>query len=371
MNVNNFNTQIGSLAGGGSTGGNVILGTANLTTGADNTSPTYGGSISGSGTLAKIGSGTQTLTGINTYTGDTTISAGGLTIGGAGQLNSGAYAGNISNSGTFNYNSSAAQTLSGAISGAGSLTQTGAGTLTLSGNSGYTGPTTVTAGTLIVSGSLTGSVSALVASGGTLEVDGLLNNSATATLTDTGALQGTGSVGGITASGGTVSPGLTAANAFSSTGTLTAAGTVTLSSTTNFNIRLGMSGPGTDSDQLAINGGTIDLGSSTLNLTLGPGMSNLTPDSINTLYYVIVNGGSNPVTGMFAGLPNLSTININGGYSFQIFYNTDAVGNSDAGIGNDVVLEVTAIPEPGTCATMLCSLGMLIAAQRIRRRTRA
>ena len=38
LNMNNFPTQIGSLAGGGSAGGNVITGTANLTTGADNTS---------------------------------------------------------------------------------------------------------------------------------------------------------------------------------------------------------------------------------------------------------------------------------------------------------------------------------------------
>ena len=49
----------------------------------DNTSPaTYAGTISGTnGKLVKIGTGTQTLSGANTYTGGTTISAGALVAG--------------------------------------------------------------------------------------------------------------------------------------------------------------------------------------------------------------------------------------------------------------------------------------------------
>ncbi|MEO5716092.1 MAG: autotransporter-associated beta strand repeat-containing protein [Luteolibacter sp.] len=110
---------------------------------------TQSGVISGAGALTKSGSGTLSLTGVNTYTGATTISGGTLQIGGAGQLGSGTYAGNIANSGSFNYNSTANQTLSGVISGAGALTQSGSGTLTLSGdNSGYTGAVTVIGGTL-------------------------------------------------------------------------------------------------------------------------------------------------------------------------------------------------------------------------------
>ena len=76
--------------------------------------------------------------------GHTTISAGTLEIGGAGQLGSGTYAGTISNSGTLDYNSSADQTLSGIISGTGDLEVNGAGTLTLSADNTYTGTLTST-----------------------------------------------------------------------------------------------------------------------------------------------------------------------------------------------------------------------------------
>lgn len=62
-----------------------------------------------------------TLTGVNTYSGDTTIGSGTLEIGGAGQLGSGLYIGAITNSGQLLYNSSADQRLCGVILGAGSL----------------------------------------------------------------------------------------------------------------------------------------------------------------------------------------------------------------------------------------------------------
>ena len=55
-----FNSEtIGSLSrGGGSSGGNVTLGNSVLTVGANNTSTSFGGIISGSGGLTKTGSGT-------------------------------------------------------------------------------------------------------------------------------------------------------------------------------------------------------------------------------------------------------------------------------------------------------------------------
>jgi len=62
-----------------------------------------------------------TLSGVNTYSGDTAIGIGTLEIAGGGQLGSGSYAGSITNSGRFLYNSTADQSLHGVISGTGSL----------------------------------------------------------------------------------------------------------------------------------------------------------------------------------------------------------------------------------------------------------
>lgn len=79
LDLNNFDQTIGSLSGGGSTGGNVTLGSGTLTTGGLNTSTTFAGSITGSGGLVKIGTGTQTLTAVNSI-GATTVNGGTLDI---------------------------------------------------------------------------------------------------------------------------------------------------------------------------------------------------------------------------------------------------------------------------------------------------
>ncbi|MBN8419604.1 MAG: autotransporter-associated beta strand repeat-containing protein [Verrucomicrobia bacterium] len=83
LDLNGFNQTVGSLAGGGSTGGQVTLGSATLTLGGNNASTTFAGIISGAGgALIKTGTGTLTLSGANTYTGLTTVSAGFLLVGG-------------------------------------------------------------------------------------------------------------------------------------------------------------------------------------------------------------------------------------------------------------------------------------------------
>ncbi|MCX7417867.1 MAG: autotransporter-associated beta strand repeat-containing protein [Planctomycetia bacterium] len=115
VNLNGFNQSIGSLTGGGATGGNVDLGTnAILTVGGDNTSPTaYAGTISGSGTsgLTKVGTGSLTLTGASTYTGATTI-AGSGTLNLGGGTSTGSLASTILNlgGGTLNYTRTGSQT---------------------------------------------------------------------------------------------------------------------------------------------------------------------------------------------------------------------------------------------------------------------
>jgi autotransporter-associated beta strand protein len=66
----------------------------------------------------------------------------------AATLDSGNFAGTISNYGTLSLASSANQTLSGVISGTGELIKAGSGTLTLTAENTYSGSTTIEAGTL-------------------------------------------------------------------------------------------------------------------------------------------------------------------------------------------------------------------------------
>jgi len=144
---------------------------ANLTVAGSGTSggTTFASAISGAYGISNASSSTLILTGVNTYTGPTTISAGTLTIGGAGQLGGGTYAGNITNNGAFNYGSSAAETLSGVVSGSGSLTNSSYGTLTLNSANTYSGGTVLNGGTTSV-GNATALGTGLVAinSGATL-----------------------------------------------------------------------------------------------------------------------------------------------------------------------------------------------------------
>ncbi|ODA67265.1 Extracellular serine protease precursor [Methyloligella halotolerans] len=103
---------------------------------------TFSGDISGTGSLTKTNAGTLTLSGSNSYSGGTTISAGTL------QGDTGSLTGDIVDNAALVFDQTANGTFSGDISGTGSLTKSGAGTLSLSGSSSYTGGTTISAGTL-------------------------------------------------------------------------------------------------------------------------------------------------------------------------------------------------------------------------------
>jgi len=213
------------------------------------------GVISGIGSLTKIDAGTLTLTGNNTYTGLTSITAGKLNVGSALALGGG---GNITFSGgslqysasnTVDYspkivNSTSAISIDtnsqnvifastiGATN-TGGLTKSGAGTLTLSGNNSYTGGTTISAGTIAVgnNGAL-GTGSLTINDGGTLAN----NDTAAHTLTNS-VTTVSGTTNGVTFTGSqdlTLSNGLNSSSAAvkltktgSSTLTLTGASNVT------------------------------------------------------------------------------------------------------------------------------------------------
>jgi fibronectin-binding autotransporter adhesin len=196
--------SIGSLSGAGS----VYLSNSALTLGALNRDDVISGVIQDGtsaainayrqylgqqptnrtgGSLVKAGTGTLVLTGDNTYTGGTTISAGTLQLGDGGT--SGSIVGNVQDDARLVVNRSDSLTLAGNISGTGTLEQVGAGTTVLTGNNSYAGGTTISAGTLqLGDGGTSGSIVGDVLNDATLAF-----NRADA-LTFDGSISGTGAV---------------------------------------------------------------------------------------------------------------------------------------------------------------------------------
>ncbi|EGF9963359.1 fibronectin-binding autotransporter adhesin ShdA [Salmonella enterica] len=153
--------------------------------------------LSGTGSLVKIGTGELTLSGDNTYSGGTTIDDGVLIADNADSLGTGT----IANNGVLQVGEGE---LKNTLSGTGSLVKTGTGELTLNGDNDYSGGTTIDDGVLIADNADSLGTGA-VANNGVLQVgEGKLKN----TLSGTGSLVkiGTGELtlsGDNTYSGGT------------------------------------------------------------------------------------------------------------------------------------------------------------------------
>ncbi len=201
----NGNEQVRTISGSGA----IDLGSNALILGGnDNT--TYSGVISGTGSLAKFGTGVLTLSGNNSYSGMTQVSGGTLQLGASNVLantsvvNIGSGAtfdlggfndtiGGLAGAGTvalgagrLTVDQAANTVFSGPITGTGGLTKFGSGVLNLTGTSSYTGATFVNGGTLAIDGSLTSA----------------------ATINSGGTLTGNGRVGGVSVlSGGVLAPG--------------------------------------------------------------------------------------------------------------------------------------------------------------------
>ena len=237
------------------------------------TTLTVAGVIAGAGGLTKSGFGVVSLTGVNTYTGPTSLPLGILAIAadsGLGTAPATATAGQIAfdggtlsatanltldpnrgvsfttNGGNFLVNTSAVMNYGGIAAGAGGLTKTGAGTLTLSGANSFTGATALSGGTLAIgaTNSLPTSTALTTAAGTNLDVQ---NSQAIASLAATGAVAiATGQTLTVSGSTSTTSSGI-----FSGAGALTKAGTSTLT----------LTGASTFTGDTTINGGTLQFGS--------------------------------------------------------------------------------------------------------------
>ena len=120
-----------------------------LIVGANNATSEFAGLLQGSMALEKIGTGTLTLSGTNTYTGATTISAGTLKLTGSGTLGTGA----VTNNAILEFAYDSNVTFAKQTAGSGSIVKTGDGTLTLNNQSTFTGNVVVNGGTLVASAS--------------------------------------------------------------------------------------------------------------------------------------------------------------------------------------------------------------------------
>jgi fibronectin-binding autotransporter adhesin len=275
FNIATFSDTVGAVT---LTSGS-ITGTGGTLTGSsyDVRSGTISAQLGGSGVaLTKSTTGTVTLSGVNTYSGGTTVNAGTLQASGSGTF--GASSGSLTvNAGTADLNDTNQSV--GALAGSGgtilnngsttktltvgngnatggsyagviadhnnggtgilALTKVGTGTQTLTGTNTYTGATTVTGGTLEIAndgsttaGRLSNTSAIVVNSGGTLRLSGAgsadrINNSAGITLAGGTLAKGADVNEGSTSTIGLGALTLTANSTLDYTGT---AGTLTFAS---------------------------------------------------------------------------------------------------------------------------------------------
>jgi autotransporter-associated beta strand protein len=357
------------------------------------------------GTLTKIGSGTLTLTGTNSYDGGTTVSGGRLVATTSQSLLTdvvnNAELEFVTNGGNYSF--------SGTISGTGSLIKSGSEQLNLEGANTYSGGTIVAAGTLVGSAaSLQGPIvnrgivafgfdgdgtyAGVISGSGSLEVRGG-NLIVTGTSVYTGAttisggsrlavngalgstavtVQGGGELGGSGAVGGSVlvdgagilSPGNSIASL--SVGTTTFSGTAEFVPASTFEYEVdstNLGALGTAADLLVVNGGlNLDLNDETI-LTFTDLAS--TPQAFvdDTTIFALINyagawnGGLFTYNGSVLADGDRFTV---GSQEWEIDYNRTSSAGLDNFTGDYLpsssFVAVTAVPEPSTVALALAGL---------------
>jgi len=136
---------------------------------------TYASAITGTGSFLKTGTGNLGLTGLNTYSGGTTISDGTLFV-----TTASLPTGSVVNNATLQFNQTATGVFNGTISGSGTVIKGGRGSMSFTADNTYTGTTELVGGTLFIEGNqgaATGDVN--VASGATLGGTGTIGGNTT------------------------------------------------------------------------------------------------------------------------------------------------------------------------------------------------
>jgi autotransporter-associated beta strand protein len=335
------------------------------------------GNIGGAGALTKTGAGTLSLGGTNGYGGGTTVSAGTL------QGDSASLQGNIANNAAVVFDQAGAGTYGGNMTGSGALTKQNAGVLSLAGTNSYLGATQINQGGLEVLGgaSLGGTSSIHVSSLATLEVavagsaaspflqnagDTLIDGSFTGDFNNLagGVLHGSGSISGLLNldSGSQLAPG-------NSPGML-AAGAAILGggATLLFEINDAVGSAGVDSgwDLLDLNGAltinstsgdefVVELSSLTLANAPGPA-ANFNSSQSYSWAFITAPGGITGFSPSAFVVDDSAFVNSLDGGTFSV----DQVGNS-------LVLNFVAVPEP---ATFVLALAGVVAVATLGRRRR-
>ena len=145
MSAITTNAFIQSLAGSGSVISGSVAPNSLVITDAK-AGDVFSGVISGTGGLLITG-GTQTLTGINTYSGPTVVSPGANLIAAIQSI-----PGDVVNNGSFGFNQSTAGTYSNNMSGTGTMVIGGTGTITLTGQNTQAGGTRIESGASVMIG---------------------------------------------------------------------------------------------------------------------------------------------------------------------------------------------------------------------------
>ena len=329
--------------GNGGTTGSIVGDVTNNGSLAFNRSDTllFLGTITGTGALNQVGSGTTVLTGNSTYRGGTSISAGTLQLGNGGTT--GSIMGDVTNNGKLVFNRSDDVIFPGTISGNGSVTQAGSGMTVLNTNNPYTGGTTVAAGVFVVgdashiTAALSGGGNTTVTSGATLggfgSVTGSVTNNGTIAVANALArFTGSGN-GNFTINGSLTNTGLLQIGGQGIGNRLTVAGNY-VGQNGSIALNTHLAGDGAASDRLVISGGAAS-GSSSLRITNvgGPGVATVA-DGIEVVQ--AMNGATTATNAFVLAEPVKA-----GAYSYYL-----AKGGMSGGTPENWYLRNTVTPTP-------------------------